>query len=170
MLTLSDVVSAASLKAVTEGLRSADGIIEAAADNLGTAARWGGPAVTTEALATAAVDLGFITAGEAAAQRGSGPSAFAADAASGAADGSSTFERTASGWTIAGPAKKAMPPSSTMRTGPVGPWCTEYLAPGWSHASSKVVNLDGVHSLMAACSSRVDEDLIPSSSRICRRG
>ena len=169
MLTLRDVVSAASLKAVAEGLRSADGI-EAAADNLGTAARWGGAVVTTEALATAEVDLGFITAGEAATQRGSGPSASAADAASGAADGSSTFERTASGWTIAGPGKKVMPPSSTMRTGPVGPWCTECLAPGWSHASSKVVNLDGVHGLMAACSSRVDEALTPSSSRICRRG
>jgi len=169
MLTLSDVVSAASLQAVAEGLRFVDGI-EAAADNLGTAARWGGAAVTTEALATAAVDLGFITAGEAAAHRGSGPSASAVDADLGAADGSSTFERTASGWTIAGPGKKVMPPSSTMRTGPVGPWCTECLAPGWSHASSKVVNLDGVHGLTAACSSRVDEALIPSSSRICRRG
>jgi len=169
MLTLSDVVSATSLKAVAEGLRSVDGI-EAAADNLGTATRWEGAAVTTEALATAAVDLGFITAGEAAAQRGSaGPSASAVDADLGVADGSSTFERTASGWTIAAPGKKTMPPSSTMRTGPVGPWCTECLAPGWSHASSKVVNLDGVHGLMAACSSRVDEALTPSSSRICRR-
>ena len=53
MFTLSDVVSAASLETVTEGLRSVDGM-EAAADSLRTAAGWGGAVVTTEALTTAA--------------------------------------------------------------------------------------------------------------------
>ena len=57
-------LSAASLQAVAEGLRSADGI-EAATRCLGAAAGWGGAAATTEALATLAWDLGFTMGGEA---------------------------------------------------------------------------------------------------------
>ena len=57
-------LSAASLQAVAEGLRSADGI-EAATRCLGAAAGWESAAATTEALATLAWDLGFIMGGEA---------------------------------------------------------------------------------------------------------
>ena len=46
-------LSAASLQAVAEGLRSAGGM-EAATRRLGTAAGWGRAAATTEALATVA--------------------------------------------------------------------------------------------------------------------
>ena len=46
-------LSAPSLQAVAEGLRSAGGM-EAATRSLGTAAGWGGAAATTEALATLA--------------------------------------------------------------------------------------------------------------------
>lgn len=102
------------------------------------------------------------------------------DAVSGAADGSSAFERTALGLNTAAifTGKKAVPPtrnSLTMRTGPACPWCMECVASGWAHASSKVVNLDGLHdsdvSLVAASSSRVGLNcLIPSFSKICRRG
>ena len=55
MHTFSEVVFTATLEAVTEGLRSVD-IMEGAVDSLGlgTAAGWGGAAVTTEAFETAA--------------------------------------------------------------------------------------------------------------------
>ena len=123
--------------------------------------------------------MGFITAGDAAAQGGSGPCASAVDVVSGAAaDGSSAFERTALGLNAAASfaGKKAMPPTLTMRTGPACPWCTDCLASGYWHASSNVVNLDGLDGsdvrLMAASSSRVGGDLnclIPRASKICRR-
>ena len=55
IFTFSEVVFTASLEAVTEGLRSVD-IMEGAVDSLGlgTAAGWGGAALTTEAFETAA--------------------------------------------------------------------------------------------------------------------
>ena len=63
-LTLSAVVSAASLhEVVAEGLRPFDGMV-ASAHSLGIAACWVGAAVTTDALATEA--LSFIMSGEAA--------------------------------------------------------------------------------------------------------
>ena len=53
VLTSSNVVSAASWEAAEEGLRP-DDCREAAAESLGTAAAWGGAAVTTKGLETAA--------------------------------------------------------------------------------------------------------------------
>eukprot|EP00964_Phaeocystis_antarctica_P118034 scaffold81854_cov56-Phaeocystis_antarctica.AAC.4 len=73
-----------------------------------------------------------------------------------------------------------MPLASTTLMGPACPWCTECLASGRAHASSTVMNPDGLHGsdvdLMAASSSRVDRDLglVPYprtiSSKTCRRG
>ena len=71
-----------------------------------------------------------------------------------------------------------MPPTVTMRTGPACPWCTMCSASGWAHASSKVVDQDGLHAsdvgLVATLSSRGGGDLnsvsIPSAAKICADG
>eukprot|EP00964_Phaeocystis_antarctica_P118033 scaffold81854_cov56-Phaeocystis_antarctica.AAC.3 len=82
VVSASAAESAASWEDAVEGLRSDNGR-EAAVENFGTAAAWGGAA--------------------AAAQGSSGPSAAAVDTASGAANGSSAFEQTNLGSTTAAP-------------------------------------------------------------------
>eukprot|EP00964_Phaeocystis_antarctica_P071387 scaffold43556_cov68-Phaeocystis_antarctica.AAC.3 len=147
--------AAADLEAAEGRLRSAESC-EAAAENLGP----------TRGLETAAAyELDLITAGEAAAQQGSGSSAAVATAGSGASAGAATsdgaavvaaaldaavtsdagsiaFERIASALASASSFwMKNMPSTSTALTGPVRPCIMMRLALGWTHASAKVRSL-----------------------------
>eukprot|EP00964_Phaeocystis_antarctica_P060260 scaffold35916_cov68-Phaeocystis_antarctica.AAC.9 len=157
MFTSSGVrTAAAGLEAAEGRLRSAERW-EAAAENLGP----------TRGLETAAAyELDLITAGEAAAQQGSGSSAAVATAGSGASAGAATsdaatvvavaldaaaatshagsiaFERIASALASASSFwTKRTPSASTALTGPVRPGTVVRLALGWTHASAKVRGL-----------------------------
>eukprot|EP00964_Phaeocystis_antarctica_P003203 scaffold1708_cov51-Phaeocystis_antarctica.AAC.3 len=153
MFTSSGVrTAAAGLEAAEGRLRSAGGW-EAAAENLGP----------TEGLETAAAyEMDLTTAGEAAAQQGSGSTkgdatvgaapagsgagagaatldaaavvAAALDAAATSDAGSTAFERiaSASAWF----SMKRAPSASTVLTRPVRPWSMTRLVLEWAHASA----------------------------------
>ena len=161
--------AAAGLEAAEERLRSAESW-EAAAESLGPAAGCEAAAENlgpTGGLETAAAyELDLITAGEAAAQQGSGSSAAVATAGSGASAGAATsdaaivaaaaldaaaatshagsiaFERITSALASASSFwTKRTPSASTALTGPVRPGTVVRLALGWAHASAKVRGL-----------------------------
>ena len=169
MFTSSGVRTAAAGLEAEGRLRSAESW-EAAAENLGptrsleSAVENLGP---TGGLETAAAyELDLITAGEAAAQQGSGSSAAVATAGSGANAGAATsdaaivaaaaldaaaatshagsiaFEQIASALVSASSFwTKRTPSASTALTGPVRPRTVMRLALGWAHASANVRGL-----------------------------
>ena len=161
IFTSSGVRTAAAGLEPAEGRSRSAGGWEAAAENLGP----------TEGLETAAAyEMDLTTAGEAAAQQGSGSTkgdatvgaapaglgagagaatldaaavvAAALDAAATSHAGSIAFERIASALASASSFwMKNMPSTSTALTGPVRPCIMMRLALGWTHASAKVRSL-----------------------------